>query len=159
MKPRINILTREKSRYSEEHKITELRLYSNNAETFYFEFRPVYVSENVDIKSKDFDTYDSLRIYCVDWEKLVSPLIEALYPLKCCDPYFGRVQKEFDLTGENYLCAEDMRRLKDMLEENSRNASPEEQGFYDEVLKYAAWAETVSGLFCITCNMKELYGT
>ena len=153
MELRKHTFTRPENKDSREHIVTEIRLYSENRERIFLEFCPVYVSENTDIQAKDFDTFDSLRIFISDYEKLVSPFIEKLFPLKGDDPYYGGAQEKFDATGENWLCAEEWLRLKDMLAENSRISSPEEQGFYDEVLRYFAWAENKSGLFCISGNL------
>lgn len=131
-------------------KVGILRLYSSDDELVNIELCPAFMTEDGNIF---WDRYDSLRIYRADYEHFMIPVFEEIFPVTDPDPKGWGIQENFDAAGENWLCAEEWLRLKDMLAENSRISSPEEQGFYDEVLRYFAWAENKSGLFCISGNL------
>ena len=150
---RKKVFFKQKSAYSEEHKVTELRLYSEDKEKIFLEFCPVRVPDDWDIQAKDWDCYDSLRVFRSDYERLLSPLIEKLFPLKDLDPYYGGEQEYFDATGPNWTDIAEWEHLKELLAENSKISTPEEQEFYTEVLRYFEWAESVSGYFCIDGNL------
>ena len=153
MKLRKHTFTRPGNEDSREHLVTEIRLYSLDEEMIYLEFCPVHVSENWDIQFVDWNTYDSLLIFRTDYEKLLIPALDELFPVYDPAPDGWGLQEEFDRMGPNFIGAEDWRRLMGLLEKRREISQDPEKQFYDEVLSYFEWAEKVSGYFCIDGNL------
>lgn len=98
-----------------EHKVTDIRLYSDDKEKISIEFKPVsvYAKENGNMSWEDWNCYDSICIYKTDYERLLLSAIEELFPVTDPDPNGWGVQEYFDLTSMNFFGKDDWQRLID----------------------------------------------
>lgn len=135
------------------HKVTELRLYSEDREKIELEFKPVNLPENGDIQWEDWNCYDSLRIFITDYERLLIPLIDKLFPVTDPDPMGWGVQERFDATDLNWFGSEDRQKLISLIEERAQEVNADEKEFYAEVLKFLRGYTEISEYFCIEGNL------
>ncbi|MBR5372132.1 MAG: hypothetical protein IK130_07945 [Oscillospiraceae bacterium] len=85
--------------------MTDIRLHSDDAEKITIELKPVsvYPPENETMAWEDWNRYNSICIYKTDYEKLLLPSIETLFPVMDPDPNGFGVQETFDRTSVNFF--------------------------------------------------------
>ena len=133
----------------EGQKHTEIRLYSSEDEVIYIAVTPANTEENGNIF---WDRYDCLIIYRTDYEKLLYPIFDELFPVNDPDPVDNwGIQEKFDPCSLNWFGREDMVRFCQLMK--SRECSAEEAEFYTEIAAFVEEGLKVSGLFCINGNL------
>ena len=135
------------------HKITDIRLYSDDREKIEIELKPVRLPESGRMAWEDWNCFDSICVYKTDYERLLLSAIEALFPVTDPDPDGWGVQEYFDLTSMNFFGKADWLRLTDSLTACAEKATGEEKEFYRAVLGYLKEFMTVSEWFCIEDNL------
>ncbi|MGX8774161.1 MAG: hypothetical protein ACSW8G_03795 [Bacillota bacterium] len=137
------------------HKVSDIRLYSDDKEKIEIELKPVYINPlgNGVLSWEDWNHYDSIRIYKTDYEKLILPAISSLFPVKDPDPHGFGVQESFDLTSVNFFGKDDWQRLIDNLIECMKKADKTEYEFYYAVLGFLNDCMSISDWFCIEGNL------
>ena len=136
-----------------EHIVTDIRLYSDDGEKIELEFKPVCVPVNGDLQWKDWNCYDSIRVYKTDYDKLLLSSIQSVFPVVDPTPNSWGLQEEFDLTSMNFMGREDWNRIIDVLLNRSNTAADQEKEFYDLFIKYLRNFTEVSDYFCIEGNL------
>ena len=136
-----------------EHKVTDIRLYSDDDEKIELEFKPVFMPENGEMNWEDWNCYDSIRVYKTDYEKLLLSSIQSVFPVVDPDPNGWGIQEELDLTSPNFLGKEDWNKTIDVLLNRSKTATDQEKEFYDLFIKYLRNFSEVSDYFCIEGNL------
>lgn len=137
------------------HKVTDIRLYSDDHELINLEFKPVYMypPENGTMAWEDWNHYDSICVYKTDYEKFLVPSISSLFPVADPDPNGFGIQEYFDLTSMNFFGKEDFRRLILDLTECMEKADEPDKSFYRSVIGFLEDFMTVSDWFCIEGNL------
>ncbi|SHM38806.1 hypothetical protein [Ruminococcus flavefaciens] len=137
------------------HKVTDIRLYSDDNEKIEIEFKPVRIYSQTDstMQWEDWNFYDSIYIYKTDYEKLILSSIRPLFPVTDPDPNGFGVQECFDLTSINFFGKDDWKKLIDNLAECIETSAEEEKEFYNAVIKYLTYFMEQSDWFCIEGNL------
>ena len=137
------------------HNITDIRLYSDDTELIRLEFKPVYMYslKNESMSWEDWNHYDSICIYKTDYEKLLLPVIQSLFPVTDPDPNGFGIQESFDLTSTNFLGKEDWKKLIEELTKCMKSSNKAESDFYDSVLGCLKDFMLKSDWFCIEGNL------
>ena len=138
-------------KYRHLYDITDLRLYSSDKEKIYLEFKPMDIGEDGKADWEDFHRYDSLMIFQTDYERLLSPLMDKLYPLKELES--GEIQDSLDYCFENFIGSEDRQRFTEMIREKAVSSEGEEKDFFSEMLVFLENAGRQSEYFCIEGNL------
>ncbi|WP_295153507.1 hypothetical protein [uncultured Ruminococcus sp.] len=133
------------------YNVTEMRLYSADNEKIELEFKPMYIPEDRAVDWDDFNRYDSMMIFQTDYERLLSPLIDSLYPLTAPDT--GEVENALDYCFENFIGSDDRTQLLVLIEEKAHTCADEEREFYNELLLFLKEAEKKSPYLCIEGNL------
>ncbi|MDE7363571.1 MAG: hypothetical protein K2N27_01585 [Ruminococcus sp.] len=138
-----------------DHKVTDIRLYSDDNELVKIELKPVYMypPENGTMLWEDWNHYDSICIYKTDYEKLLLPAISSLFPVTDPDPNGFGIQESFDLTSFNFFGKEDWQRLIVKLTECMKMVDETEISFYRSVLGFLKDFMVISDWFCIEGNL------
>lgn len=138
-----------------EHKVTDIRLYSDDKEKINIEVKPVsvYPKENRNMAWEDWNRYDSICIYKTDYERLLLSVIKELFPVTDPDPNGWGVQEYFDLTSMNFFGKDDWQRLIDNLNVLMEKADETEKEFYQVIVKYLNDFMDISDWFCIEGNL------
>lgn len=137
------------------HKVTDIRLCSGDDELIRLEFKPVYMYplENGTMAWEDWNHYDSICVYKTDYEKLLVPSIESLFPVTDPDPNGFGLQEYFDLTSMNFFGKDDFEKLIRNLTECMDKSVGPEKSFYRSVIDYLKDFMTISDWFCIEGNL------
>ncbi|MBO4399828.1 MAG: hypothetical protein J5795_06840 [Lachnospiraceae bacterium] len=135
------------------HKVTDIRLYSDDGEKIELEFKPIFVPENGELQWEDWNCYDSIMIYKTDYDKLLLSSIQSVFPVVDPTPNSWGLQEEFDLTSMNFIGKEDWSRIIDALLNRSNVAADQEKEFYDLFIKHLRSFMEVSEYFCIEGNL------
>ena len=137
------------------HKVTDIRLYSDDSEKIEIELKPVrmYPPENGTLSWEDWNYYDSICIYQTDYKKLLLPAICALFPATDPDPNGWGVQEAFDLTSMNFFGKDDWQKLIDSLTQCMEASGENERKFYHAVTQFLTGFMAQSEWFCIEGNL------
>lgn len=135
------------------HKITAIRLYSGDGELICMEFKPVHNPPDGVIRFEDWNCYDSFTVYKTDYEKLLLPSIESIFPVMDPDPEGWGLQEQLDLCSLNWLGREDWIRLTEVLSGCFDSATEPEKEFYSAVLERMRKFMEISDIFCIEGNL------
>lgn len=135
------------------HKNTELRLYSEDSEKIKLDFTPVNIPEDWVIHWIDWTCYDNLSVFRTDYERLLLPLIDKLFPVRILTPKGWNVWKHFDAAAPNWFGLKDWQKLISLIEERSKEVNADEKEFYTEVLGFLRGCTEISSYFCIDGNL------
>ena len=133
------------------YNVTEMRLYSADNEKIEVEFKPMDIPEDKAVDWDDFNRYDSIMIFQTDYERLLSPLIDSLYPLTAPDT--GEIENALDYCFENFIGSEDRKKLLMLIDEKARTCDGDDREFYGELLAFLKEAEKKSPYLCIEGNL------
>ncbi|MBO4473987.1 MAG: hypothetical protein IK020_03015 [Clostridiales bacterium] len=137
-----------------DHKVTDIRLYSDDSERILLEFKPVRMpSKKGDLYWEDWNHYDSICIYKTDYDRLLLPAITSLFPVTDPDPKGFGIQESLDLTTINFFGKEDWQKLIDNLTGCMEKADETEAEFYRSVIGFLNDFMTVSDWYCIEGNL------
>ncbi|MDO4943736.1 MAG: hypothetical protein Q4E74_00890 [Ruminococcus sp.] len=131
--------------------ITQLHLYSDKKEKIFLEVIPVRVPENGDIMWEDWNFYDSLMIFQTDYNKLIVPYLNAIFPVK--DPDDGEIQEYFDVCSLNWLGTADCERLIDIIKSDMEKYADDEKAFLNEFIRFLQHCLTISNIVLIEGNL------
>lgn len=108
--------------------------------------------ESGDMQWEDWNCYDSLFIYWTDYERLLVPELEKLFPLEDPDPNGWGTQEYFDVCSLNWLGADKWKEFISALEKKYPTLTCEEKLFMDEIIPIMRGFLDVSDIICIEGN-------
>ena len=134
------------------HKATDVRLYSADSEKVFLEFKPARMPENKEMQWTDWNCYDSVFVYRTDYEKLLVPTLDKLFPLDDPDPNGWGTQECLDVCSLNWLGADNWKEFISLLEKLRPTLVKEEQMFIDTLLPMFKGFLDKSDIICIEGN-------
>ncbi|MBQ2581129.1 MAG: hypothetical protein II574_05825 [Ruminococcus sp.] len=152
MSPSVSVTTTGKWE-TETHKATDVRLYSADSEKIFLEFKPVREQNGKELQWVDWNCYDSVFVYQTDYNKLLVPALEKLFPLQDPDPLGWGMQDCFDATSMNWLGADKWNEYISALEQSRETLNKEEQMFIDTLLPMFRSFTEKSGIICVEGNL------
>ena len=128
------------------------RLYTQRGEKIHLTFLPLRPDCGNDPQWEDWNCYRSiLTIGWPDWERLLVPTFEKLFPIK--DPTNGEVQEEFDSCFDNWIGKEDWERWILLVRGSLPSMTAEESAFLRSILEWIETALTHTGVIVVEGNL------
>ena len=134
------------------HKATDVRMYSADSEKVFLEFKPARMPDSGEMQWEDWNCYDSVFVYKADYERLLVPTLEKLFPLEDPDPNGWGTQEYFDVCSLNWLGADKWKEFIAQLEQLRQALTEEEQMFMDTLLPMFRGFLSLSEIICIEGN-------
>lgn len=130
-----------------------IRLYAPTSEKICLTFNPLKMSQipGWNPQWEEWHCYrNPLVIYLQDYEKLLMPYFERLYPTK--DAFSGEVETYFDVCFDNWLGQKDWTKFISEIEGEFYIFSEEEKTFYKELINWIYTALAYTSIIVVEGN-------